>query len=65
METPAPSSWTFRLVSYSILPFIAAVVVAVFTPSVDAVSIKISWIFVSAVCIAIFEVCWLVYRRTR
>jgi hypothetical protein len=62
MKTPI---WTVRLIGYGAILFIAAVLVAVLTPSVDAISMTIPWLITSAVFCGLFELGWLLYRRNR
>jgi predicted membrane metal-binding protein len=62
MKTPM---WTVRLVGYGVLFFIAAVIVAVLTPTPDAISMAFSWLIASAVFCGLFELGWLLYRRNK
>jgi hypothetical protein len=62
MKTPM---WTVRFIGYVTLFFIAAVLVAVLTPAVDAINMAISWLITSAVLCGLFELGWLLYRRSK
>ena len=57
--------WTVRPIAYLVILFTAAVVVAVLTPSVDAISMAIPWLFTSAVLCGLFEIGWFIYRRNK
>jgi antibiotic biosynthesis monooxygenase (ABM) superfamily enzyme len=57
--------WTVRLIGYVALFFIAAVLVAVFTPTTDAISMAIPWLITSAVFCGLFELGWFLFRRSR
>ena len=62
---PKTARWMVRLITYVAVSFIAAVIVAVLTPSVDAISMAIPWLITSAVFCCLFEIGWFVYRRKK
>ena len=45
--------------------FIAAVIVAIVTPSVDAISMAIPWLITSVIFCGLFELGWFLYRRNK
>ena len=62
MKTP---NWLIRLIAYVAILFTAAVLVALLSPSVDAISMAIPWLITSAVLCGLFELGWLPFRRNK
>lgn len=57
--------WVTRLVAYAALLFVAAVAVAVFTPTTDAITMLIPWLALSALLCGLFELGWWLARRNQ
>ena len=57
------TTWTVRLIVHLAILFVAAVLVAILSPSVDAFSMAIPWLITSAVLCGLFEIGWFIYRR--
>ena len=56
---------TVRLIAYLAILLIAAVLVAVLTPTTDAISMAIPWLVTSVVFCGLFELGWLLYCRNK